>query len=141
MGVRTTLVAAPVTAAHASAAQKIGLNASGLAAQLAEQISEVIYLLKEIIKTVPAVNLTAAGTISTSSATIAMAQPLPASVVFGMNVFSVTANKQIGTVLSTSGSTLTLTAVAANAGSGSSDVLQIADANLSVYQSLLTALS
>ncbi|MBR0693666.1 hypothetical protein [Bradyrhizobium lablabi] len=67
---------------------------------------------------------TAAGSISTASATITMpnvsgfpwVQP-------GMAVYDITANKVIGTVLTWVGTTLTLTANAANNGSGSTDTL------------------
>ncbi len=67
----------------------------------------------------------AAGAISASSPNITMpnisgspwVQP-------GMNVYDLTNGKQIGTLLSWSGTALTLTANAANAGSGSTDSLQ-----------------
>lgn len=69
-------------------------------------------------------SIVAAGPISTSSATITMpnvsAYPW---VTPGMSVYDQTANVPIGTVSSYSGTTLTLTAVASNNGSGSSDTL------------------
>ena len=69
--------------------------------------------------------LSAAGTISTSAATITMAAALPAWVVAGMPVYDVTAGAYLGLVSSGAGSTtLTLAANAAHAGSGSADVLQ-----------------
>jgi hypothetical protein len=141
MGVKSTLVAAPPTVAHTAAAFKNGFNASALTIQLQEALADVIYLAKELIKTTPTVNLIAASNPSTSSPSITMAAPLPSSVVSGMNVFDITANKQIGTILSASASTLTLTGNASNAGSGTSDILQITDANLATYQGLVTSLS
>lgn len=69
--------------------------------------------------------VTAAGSISTASATITMPNVSGSPwVVPGMNVYSITAAKQIGTVLSWTTTTLTLTANAANNGSGSTDSLQ-----------------
>ena len=68
--------------------------------------------------------LAANGTISTGSATITMNVSNPGWVVAGMNVYDLTNNQQIGTVSSYSGTTLTLTANAAHAGSGSTDSLQ-----------------
>ena len=68
--------------------------------------------------------ITAAGAISTSSATITMPNVSGYPwVVAGMNVYDITAGKQIGTVLTYTGTTLTLTGNAANAGSGSTDSL------------------
>jgi hypothetical protein len=140
MGVRSTLIASPVTAAHAAAAFKVGVNAGSLVVQLQEQINETILLLREVIKGLPTVNLSAVSSWTTASTTLAMSAPIPAIVVAGMNVFDITNSKQIGTVLSANASTLTLTAAAANASSGSNDVLQITDANLSVYNSQIAAL-
>src|SRR6185503_12116276 len=69
---------------------------------------------------------TAAGTISTASSTITMPNVSGFPwVVAGMNVYDVTNNKQIGTILSWVGTTLTLTANASNNGSGSTDTLAI----------------
>lgn len=69
--------------------------------------------------------VTAAGAISTGSATFTgpNVSGFP-WVVPGMNVYDVTASKQIGTLLSWIGTTVTLTGNAANNGSGSTDVLQ-----------------
>ena len=67
--------------------------------------------------------LTANGTISTGSSSITMNVSNPGWVVAGMNVYDTTNNKQIGTVLTYSGTALTLTANASNNGSGSTDVL------------------
>jgi hypothetical protein len=68
--------------------------------------------------------ITAGGTISTGSSTITMPNVSGFPwVVPGMNVYSATAGKQIGTVLTYIGTTLTLTANATNNGSGSTDVL------------------
>jgi hypothetical protein len=68
--------------------------------------------------------ITAAGAISTSSATVTMPNVSGYPwVVPGMNVYDITAGKQIGTVLTYTGTTLTLTANAANAGAGSTDSL------------------
>jgi hypothetical protein len=69
--------------------------------------------------------IAAGGAISTGSATITMSGDNPGWVVPGMNVYSITAGKQIGTVSSwsTSSTTLTLTGNASNNGSGSSDSL------------------
>ena len=142
MGVKATVVATPLTSNHQAACLNRGLNASGLIAALQEQLTEVIYLLKEITKTFPTGNLTAAGTISTSSASITMAQTIPSWVVAGMTVFDVTNSSALGTVLSGAGTTtLVLTANAAHAGSGSADVLTISDPNLGTYQGLITSLS
>jgi hypothetical protein len=141
MGVRSTLIASPVTAAHAAAAFKVGVNASALVVQLQEQISETILLLREVIKGLPTVNLTAASSWTTASTTITMAATIPAIVVSGMNVADITNAKQIGTVLSASGSTLTLTSAAANASSGSNDILQITDSNAATYNAQIAALS
>jgi hypothetical protein len=86
--------------------------------------------------------LTAAGTSTTASANVAMAQTIPATVTPGMNVFDVTNGFNIGTVANGAGTTtLVLTANAAHAGSGSNDALQITDANLATYNALLTSLS
>lgn len=69
---------------------------------------------------------TAAGAISTASATITMPNVSGFPwVVPGMNVYDLTANKQIGTISSWVGTTLTLTGNAANNGSGSTDSLAI----------------
>ncbi len=57
------------------------------------------------------------GSWTTSSTAITMAATIPAYILGGMNVFNDTTNLQVGTVLSTSGVTLTLTAVASSAGS------------------------
>jgi hypothetical protein len=142
MGVKTTIAATPPTATHQLSALKSGLNANALTTQLAEAVSEVIYLLKEIIKTFPTGNLTAAGPISTSSASITMAQTIPSWVVAGMSVFDVTKNASLGTVSSGAGtSTLVLSANSLSAGSGSTDVLTISDPNLATYQGLVTSLS
>jgi hypothetical protein len=142
MGVKSTIVATPPTSNHQTALSKAGLNANSLIAALQEQISEVIYLLKEVIKTFPTGNLTAAGTISTSSASITMPQTIPSWVVAGMSVFDVTKNASLGTVASGAGTTtLVLTANSLSAGSGSADVLTISDPNLATYQAQLTALS
>jgi hypothetical protein len=68
--------------------------------------------------------ITAAGTISTGSATITMPNVSGFPwVTPGMNVYSATAAKQIGTVLTYIGTTLTLTGNASNNGSGATDVL------------------
>jgi len=67
---------------------------------------------------------TAAGTISTASATITMPNVSGFPwVVAGMSVYDTTNNKTIGTVLTWVGTTLTLTSNAANNGSGGTDVL------------------
>lgn len=69
--------------------------------------------------------ITAAGSISTSSATITMPNVSGYPwVVTGMNVYDLTNGKQIGTVSTWVGTTLTLTANASNNGSGSTDSLQ-----------------
>lgn len=69
--------------------------------------------------------ITAAGAISTGSATITMPNVSGSPwVVAGMNVYDLTNSKQIGTVLSWVGTTLTLTGTATNNGSGSTDSLQ-----------------
>lgn len=68
--------------------------------------------------------ITAGGAISTGSASITMGSSNPGWVVPGMNVYDLTNNKQIGTVLTYVGTALTLTGNAANAGSGSTDSLQ-----------------
>jgi hypothetical protein len=120
MGIKTTITTTPPTAAHQSAAMKTGINIAALTVQLQEQVSEVIYLLKEIVKSFPSVSLTAAGPISTSSANIAMAQTIPASVTAGMTVLDVTNGFNLGTVSSGAGTTtLLLTGNAAHAGSAS----------------------
>lgn len=74
--------------------------------------------------------LTAASTIvGGTSTTITLASTAPAWLLAlgtngsGCNVFDVTSNKQIGTVSTISGTTVTLTGTASNSGSGSSDVL------------------
>lgn len=68
--------------------------------------------------------ITAAGAISTGSNAITMPNVSGNLwVVAGMNVYSITAGKQIGTVLSYVGTTLTLTGNASNNGSGSTDSL------------------
>lgn len=69
--------------------------------------------------------VTAAGAISTGASTITMPNISGSPwVVPGMNVYDLTNNKQIGTVLSWVGTTLTLTGNASNNGSGSTDSLQ-----------------
>ena len=69
--------------------------------------------------------VTAAGAISTGSATITMPNVSGYPwVVAGMNVYDLTNGKQIGTVQSWVGTTLTLTGNASNNGSGSTDSLQ-----------------
>jgi hypothetical protein len=75
----------------------------------------------------PVIVTAAAGaSFTTSSSTITMAASLPATVVAGMDVYDTTASAHIGTVLSTSGTTLTLAANAAHASTGSSDSLVFA---------------
>jgi hypothetical protein len=68
-------------------------------------------------------SVAAAEAFTTSSTTIAMAAG-SSSVTPGMNVFNTTAGKQVGTVQTYAGETLTLTAPAANASQGAADVLQ-----------------
>jgi hypothetical protein len=68
---------------------------------------------------------------TTTSTTI----PLPAGLTWiqpGMSVYSVTAGQPVGTVQTYGGTTLTLTAAAANASHGAADVLQIG--NVAVIQ-------
>lgn len=67
--------------------------------------------------------LAAAGTWTTSTPTITMGSSNPGWVVSGMTVYDTTASSAIGTVLSYSGTTLTLTANASHASSGSTDNL------------------
>lgn len=67
--------------------------------------------------------IAAAASFTTSSTTITMGASAPAWVAPGMNVFDATSGLQVGTVSSYSGTTLTLTAPAANASSGSTDSL------------------
>lgn len=74
--------------------------------------------------------LAAASTITGgTSTTITLGAPAPAWLLAlgtngsGVNVYDVTAAKQIGTVSSISGSTVTLTGAASNSGSGSTDTL------------------
>jgi hypothetical protein len=142
MGIKSTIVTTPPTASHQSSAMKTGINITALTTQLQEQVSEVIYLLKEVIKTFPSVSLTAAGTITTASPNIAIAQTIPASVVAGMNVFDVTNGFNLGTVASGAGTTtLVLSGNAAHAGSGSNDALQISDPNLATHTALVASLS
>lgn len=66
-----------------------------------------------------------ASTAITGGTTTTITMPTnPGWVVPGMNVWDLTAGKQIGTVLTYTGTTLTLTAAASNSGSGSTDSLQ-----------------
>jgi hypothetical protein len=142
MGVKTTIAATPVTASHQAAAMKVGINIAALTVQLQEQVAEVIYLLREVLKTFPVVTLTAAGTISTGSPNVTVAATIPVTVVAGMNVLDVTNGFNLGTVLSGAGTTtLVLTGNAAHAGSGSNDALQITDQNLATYTALVASLS
>jgi hypothetical protein len=67
--------------------------------------------------------LAAAAAFTTSSTTITMGAANPGWVVAGMNVYDTTAGANIGTVLSYSGTTLSLTAAASHASSGSTDSL------------------
>lgn len=67
--------------------------------------------------------LGAGASFTTGTATITMGSSLPAWVVPGMAVYDVTNGFSIGTVLSTAGTTLTLTANALHASSGSTDTL------------------
>jgi hypothetical protein len=142
MGIKSTVAATPPTAAHQSAGMKIGLNVAALTAELQEQVSETLYLLKEILKTFPNFTLTAASNPSTSSPNITMAQTIPAAVVAGMTVTDVTAGHLLGTVSSGAGTTtLVLGANSAFVGSGSNDILQVSDPNLATYTALVTSLS
>lgn len=68
-------------------------------------------------------SLAAGASWTTSSTTITMGSTVPAWVVAGMRVYDATAAAAIGTVSSTSGTTLTLTAAALHASSGSTDNL------------------
>jgi hypothetical protein len=74
--------------------------------------------------------LTAASAPSTGSATFTLASTVPAWLLAlgtngsGCNVYDLTNGKQIGTVSSISGTTVTLTGNAANNGSGASDSIQ-----------------
>ena len=69
--------------------------------------------------------ITAAGAISTGSATVTMPNVSGYPwVVPGMNVYDITSGKQVGTVSSWVGTLLTLTGNASNNGSGSTDSLQ-----------------
>jgi hypothetical protein len=67
--------------------------------------------------------IAAAATFTTSVATITMGAANPGWVVAGMNVYDSTAGANLGTVSSYTGTTLTLTANAAHASSGSTDSL------------------
>jgi hypothetical protein len=67
--------------------------------------------------------LAAAAAFTTSSTTITMGAANPGWVVAGMNVYDATAGANIGTVSSYTGTTLTLTAAASHASSGSTDSL------------------
>ena len=68
--------------------------------------------------------LTAASAITGGVTTTITMPSNPGWVVPGMNVYDLTNNKQIGTVLTYVGTTLTLTGAASNSGSGSTDSLQ-----------------
>lgn len=68
-------------------------------------------------------SITAGGTWTTSSTTITMGSANPGWVVAGMIVYDTTASAAIGTVSTYSGTTLTLTAAALHASSGSTDNL------------------
>jgi homoserine kinase len=87
--------------------------------------------------------LTAASNPSTSSPNITMAATVPSWVLPGYTVTDVTAgNKLLGTVLSGAGSTtLVLAANSAFVGSGSSNVLTIADPNVAALNTLIANLS
>jgi hypothetical protein len=67
--------------------------------------------------------LAAAAAFTTSSTTITMGAANPGWVVAGMNVYDNTAGANIGTVASYTGTTVTLTAAASHASSGSTDSL------------------
>jgi hypothetical protein len=68
-------------------------------------------------------SLAAAAAFTTSSTRITMGASNPGWVVPGMNVYDVTAGALTGTVLSYSGTTLSLTAASAHTSSGSTDSL------------------
>lgn len=70
------------------------------------------------------------GTTSISSATLNFAST-PSWIIGGMTVYDVTTGKSIGTVASTTGSTVTLTANASS-GVGSGDILSFGDVNIDV---------
>lgn len=70
-------------------------------------------------------SLAAGASFTTSSTTITMGATIPSWVVAGMSVYDTTAGAAIGTVSSTSGTTLTLTAAASHASSGATDALAI----------------
>lgn len=72
------------------------------------------------------VTANAGATWTTGVAVITMASAMPSTIVPGMDVFDTTNSKHIGTVLTASGTTLTLTANAAFASQGSSDSLTFA---------------
>jgi hypothetical protein len=97
-------------------------------------------LLRECVRDMVTGQLVAGGTISTTSATITMAQPLPSWVSVGMSVFDVSKNALLGSVLTAGGTTLTLSANALSAGSGSADILLISDPNVASINALITAL-
>jgi hypothetical protein len=141
MGTKTSLATAILAAAHTVAAWNNGRNASAFIVQAQEHAQELITLLKECIRDMPTGQLTAGGTISASSPTITMAQPLPSWVSPGQSVFDQTKNAALGTVLTASGTTLTLSANSLSAGSGSADILLIADTNIVAFNTLITNLS
>jgi hypothetical protein len=142
MGVKATVIANPVSSQHQSSAQQRGVSASGLQLAIQESITELIFQIKEWIKLAPQGTLQASSLIATSSPNIGIAGgSIPPWVVPGLQVVDVTTGNQVlGTVLRTAGTTLTLTANSAFAGSGSSDLLLIQDLNLPVYSGLITAL-
>ena len=142
MGTKTSLATTTLAASHTISAWKNGRNANALIVQAQEAAQELITLLKVCIADMPTGQVIANGTISASSPTITIATPgLPSWVSPGQSVFDVTKNAALGTVLTAVGTTLTLSANSLSAGSGSADVLLIADTNIAGLNTLITNLS
>jgi hypothetical protein len=142
MGTKSSLIATVLAASHTATAWKNGRNISGLIVQAQEAAQELIMLLRECIRDMTSLQLTAASNPSTSSPNITMAQTIPASVIPGMTVFDTTKGVSLGTVSSGAGtSTLVLTANSLSVGTGTSDVLTIADPNIGAFNTLIANLS
>jgi len=67
--------------------------------------------------------LIAGASFTTSSTSLTLASSAPSWLVAGMNVYDATNSQQIGTILTVSGTSVTLTAAASHGSSGSSDSL------------------
>jgi hypothetical protein len=142
MGIKSTVGVVSYTPSHQAAAWQNGKNLTGLAAEVALICGECVRMLALLAADMQTGAFAAASSFTTSSTTITMAKAPPSWVAAGMTVFDNTNSQAIGTVQSVSSTTVTLTAAASHASSGSADsLLQISDPNIATIVAQIAALS